>query len=208
MSTIRKTIHNLLKLSKSVAQRAGDSFTFMMKISLLISLSVLIVLLFFSTTTHHGEKLIEVADTVHPNRDTHLEELNKEEPATNISHILFGIASSANTWADRTQLNRIWWDPNATRGFVWLDEPLAHSESTHSSPLIRVSEDTSRFKYSCSFGNRSAIRIARIVLESFRLGIDDVRWFVMGDEHRRPLYISERGIWEFAGRGDYARRSR
>ncbi|KAK9168344.1 hypothetical protein Syun_000484 [Stephania yunnanensis] len=143
---------------------------------------ILIVLLFFSTTTHHGEKLIEVADTVHRNRATHLEELNREEPETNISHILFGIASSANTWTDRTQLNRIWWDPNATRGFVWLDEPLAHSESTRSSPPIRVSEDTSRFKYSCSFGNRSAIRIARIVLESFRLGIDDVRWFVMGDD--------------------------
>lgn len=45
-----------------------------------------------------------------------------------------------------------------------------------------MSEDTSRFKYTSAYGLRSAVRIARIVKESFQLGLENVRWFVMGDD--------------------------
>ncbi len=31
-------------------------------------------------------------------------------------------------------------------------------------------------------GQRSALRISRVVSEMFRLGLEDVRWFVMGDD--------------------------
>ncbi|KAK9920610.1 hypothetical protein M0R45_029160 [Rubus argutus] len=50
------------------------------------------------------------------------------------------------------------------------------------SPAYKVSADTSQFKYSCWYGSRSAIRIARIVKESFELGLENIRWFVMGDD--------------------------
>ncbi|KAK4833546.1 hypothetical protein QYF36_006997 [Acer negundo] len=102
---------------------------------------------------------------------------------TNISHIMFGIGGSANSWNDRRLYSDLWWKPNVTRGFVWLDEkPPENYTWPETSPAYRVSADTSRFNYTCSYGSRSALRIARIVKESFELGLDNVRWFVMGDD--------------------------
>ncbi|KAJ4835280.1 hypothetical protein Tsubulata_002798 [Turnera subulata] len=102
---------------------------------------------------------------------------------TNVSHILFGIGGSAKTWDQRRHYCELWWRPNVTRGYVWLDEkPPAEKTWPESSPAYKVSADTSRFKYTCSYGSPAAVRIARIVKESFELGLDNVRWFVMGDD--------------------------
>ncbi|KAA8534178.1 hypothetical protein F0562_031629 [Nyssa sinensis] len=99
---------------------------------------------------------------------------------TNISHIVFGIGGSMNTWKDRRHYGELWWQPNITRGYVWLDEqPHSNAAWPQNSPPYRVSEDWTRFKFSSS---RSGVRIARIVLESFRLRLPNVRWFVMGDD--------------------------
>lgn len=99
---------------------------------------------------------------------------------TNISHILFGIGGSLRTWHDRSHYSSLWWEPNSTRGFVWLDKKPAENFSWPEGSIpYRVSEDATRFKSSSS---KSAPRIARIVLESFRLELPDVRWFVMGDD--------------------------
>lgn len=95
---------------------------------------------------------------------------------TNISHILFGIGASVTTWNERRHYSEQWWDPNRTRGFVWFDKEPDRNIVTLP---YRVSEDWTRFKYSTS---QSAVRIARIVLESFKLGVPKVRWFVMGDD--------------------------
>ncbi|KAJ8537733.1 hypothetical protein K7X08_014273 [Anisodus acutangulus] len=105
------------------------------------------------------------------------------EEETNTSHILFGIGGSAKTWKNRSRYFGLWWRPNVTRGFVWLDEkPHENEPWTETSPYYRVSQDTSKFEYTCWFGDRSAVRIARIVKESFELGLTNVRWFVMGDD--------------------------
>ncbi|GER49564.1 hypothetical protein STAS_26822, partial [Striga asiatica] len=105
---------------------------------------------------------------------------------TNISHILFGIGGSVATWSHRRRYSELWWEPNATRGFVWLDEAPSPENGLEpwpeSSPEFKVSSDTARFKYTCPYGHRSAVRVARIVKESFELGQADVRWFVMGDD--------------------------
>ncbi|XP_019162298.1 PREDICTED: uncharacterized protein LOC109158864 [Ipomoea nil] len=102
---------------------------------------------------------------------------------TNISHILFGIGGSAKTWNYRRHYCEAWWKPNVTRGFVWLDERPQENESwPETSPRFQVSQDTSRFKYTCPYGSRAAVRIARIVKESFELGLENVRWLVMGDD--------------------------
>ncbi|KAL6574691.1 hypothetical protein OROMI_011976 [Orobanche minor] len=104
---------------------------------------------------------------------------------TNTSHILFGIGGSAKTWNERRRYIELWWRPNITRGFVWLDE---NPDGTglepwpQTSPQYKVSADTARFKYTCRYGSRSAVRIARIVKEGFELGLENVRWFVMGDD--------------------------
>ncbi|KAM7492006.1 hypothetical protein LguiA_034927 [Lonicera macranthoides] len=100
--------------------------------------------------------------------------------ALNISHIVFGIGGSTRTWSDRRHYSELWWNPNRTRGFVWLDEkPDPNSTWPDTSPPYRVSEDWTRFKYSSS---RAAVRIARIIVETFRVGLPNVRWFVMGDD--------------------------
>ncbi|XP_051113961.1 uncharacterized protein LOC127239725 [Andrographis paniculata] len=103
---------------------------------------------------------------------------------TNISHILFGIGGSSDTWGRRRHYCELWWKPNVTRGYVWLDEKPSDSGKgwPETSPPYRISEDTTRFKYTNWIGSRSAIRIARIVKESFELGLENVRWFVMGDD--------------------------
>ncbi|KAI6685722.1 hypothetical protein NL676_031635 [Syzygium grande] len=49
-------------------------------------------------------------------------------------------------------------------------------------PEIRISGDTSKFKYTNRQGQRAALRISRVVSETLRLGMKDVRWFVMGDD--------------------------
>ncbi|CAH9100955.1 unnamed protein product [Cuscuta epithymum] len=102
---------------------------------------------------------------------------------TNISHILFGISGSAGTWDARRHYCEVWWKPGVMRGFVWLDQPPPENETwPETSPRFRVSQNTSRFQYTCPYGSRAAVRIARIVKESFELGMENVRWFVMGDD--------------------------
>ncbi|XP_009783166.1 uncharacterized protein [Nicotiana sylvestris] len=107
----------------------------------------------------------------------------EKEKETTISHIVFGIRGSAKAWNNRSRYSELWWRPNVTRGFVWLDEkPHDNEPWSETFPPYRVSQDTSKFKYTCWFGDRSAVRIARIVKESFELGLKNVRWFVMGDD--------------------------
>eukprot|EP00262_Sarcandra_glabra_P022062 TRINITY_DN9599_c0_g1_i1.p1 TRINITY_DN9599_c0_g1~~TRINITY_DN9599_c0_g1_i1.p1 ORF type:complete len:285 (-),score=-6.15 TRINITY_DN9599_c0_g1_i1:319-1173(-) len=102
-----------------------------------------------------------------------------DDQTTNISHVVFGIAGSIRTWDKRRGYSDLWWKPNVTRGYVWLDEkPLANLTWSATSPPYRISEDTSRFNGS----QKVAIRLSRIVVESFRIGLENVRWFVMGDD--------------------------
>nr|POF21931.1 hypothetical protein CFP56_50087 [Quercus suber] len=35
---------------------------------------------------------------------------------------LLGLTGTIQTWNKRSRYNKLWWDPNATRGFVWLDK--------------------------------------------------------------------------------------
>jgi hypothetical protein len=101
---------------------------------------------------------------------------------TNLSHIVFGVAASANQWSKRKSYIQQWWRPNETRGVVWLDEKIEAGDDEKTLPPLKISGDTSQFKYNNSKGHRSAIRISRIISETLRLGMENVRWFVMGDD--------------------------
>ncbi|WJZ88773.1 hypothetical protein VitviT2T_008045 [Vitis vinifera] len=100
---------------------------------------------------------------------------------TELKHIVFGIAASSKLWEQRKQYIKQWWRPRVTRGVVWLDKPV-RTRRNEGLPLIQISRDTSRFKYTNRQGDRSALRISRVVSETLRLGMKDVRWFVMGDD--------------------------
>ncbi|RWR76695.1 fringe-related family protein [Cinnamomum micranthum f. kanehirae] len=115
---------------------------------------------------------------------------------TNISHIVFGIGGSAATWKNRSRYSELWWRPGQTRGFVWLDKrPSGNDTWPEKSPPYRISADSSRFR-----GSRSAVRIARIVAESVRLGMEGVRWYVMGDDD--TVFVTE-NLVSVLGRYDH-----
>lgn len=99
-----------------------------------------------------------------------------------LKHIVFGIAGSSQLWKQRKEFLRLWWRQDDMRGYVWLDEQVPVDEWDDSFPPIMISEDTSRFRYTNPTGHPSGLRISRIVLETFRLGLADVRWFVLGDD--------------------------
>ncbi|KAF5175763.1 fringe-like protein [Thalictrum thalictroides] len=103
---------------------------------------------------------------------------------TGLQHIVFGIAASASLWEQRKNYIKLWWKPKEMRGIVWLDKSVKTQgeEEKKILPPLKISADTSQFAYKNRQGHRSAIRISRIVSETFRLGLKDVRWFVMGDD--------------------------
>ncbi|PON90824.1 hypothetical protein TorRG33x02_134620 [Trema orientale] len=160
---------------------------FLIKSTLAISTVASIFLILFLAFSNQSICLPQY-DTVLGNFSTSTRRTTTgdDHEKTNISHILFGIGGSAKTWNDRRHFSELWWKPNVTRGFVWLDEKPPRPErmlSSSSSFLpYRVSANTSGFRYSCSYGSRSAVRMARILKESFELGLENVRWFVMGDD--------------------------
>ncbi|KAI5058535.1 hypothetical protein GOP47_0026705 [Adiantum capillus-veneris] len=109
---------------------------------------------------------------------------------TDLRHIVFGIASTVSNWENRQEYVKLWWQPPAggtpRRGFVWLEEPLLQATNVSADnlvlPDVRISGNTDRFLYTWKGGSPSAIRVSRIVSETFRLSLPDVRWFVLGDD--------------------------
>lgn len=99
-----------------------------------------------------------------------------------LKHIVFGIAGSSQLWRRRKEYIRLWWRPNDMRGHVWLEEQVLQEHGDDLLPPIMISEDISHFRYTNPIGHPSGLRISRIVRESFRLGLSDVRWFVLSDD--------------------------
>ncbi|CAM6104865.1 unnamed protein product [Calypogeia fissa] len=107
----------------------------------------------------------------------------KESSAeTSLERIVFGIGASASMWKTRRQFINKWWKKGKTRGYVWFDSDLGEVWDPEMDPEYKVSENTSHFRYTHKTGSRAAIRISRIVSESYRLGLPNVDWFVMGDD--------------------------
>ncbi|KAJ9175754.1 hypothetical protein P3X46_014277 [Hevea brasiliensis] len=162
-----------------------DIFARIFILSFLVSSISLVLYTAFSPQTHSLRLRFPA-----PKRTVPVPESKHDFGPTNISHILFGIGGSAATWKDRSRYSSLWWDANKTRGFVWLDEIPEYKINDRpeiSVPPYRVSSpEWTKFKFSSS---RSAVRIARIISDSFRLNLPSVRWFVMGDDD--TVYFTE-----------------
>ncbi|KAI4328824.1 hypothetical protein L6164_021150 [Bauhinia variegata] len=118
------------------------------------------------------------------------EESPKPIEETNLSHIVFGIGASSKLWKQRKEYIKLWWRPSEMRGIVWLDQKVETEPGDEKLlPQLKISGDTSNFKYKNPKGHRSAIRISRIVSETLKLGMEGVRWFVMGDDD--TVFIAE-----------------
>ncbi|KAL8496785.1 hypothetical protein ACS0TY_020458 [Phlomoides rotata] len=102
---------------------------------------------------------------------------------TELKDVAFAIAASASLWEKRKEYIKLWWRPEETRGVVWLDKTVKVSaDEAKKLPTIRISGDTSKFDYTNKQGKRSALRISRVISETLRSGMQDVKWFVMGDD--------------------------
>ncbi|KAK2999559.1 hypothetical protein RJ639_024694, partial [Escallonia herrerae] len=102
---------------------------------------------------------------------------------TQLHHVVFGVVASAKLWEHRKDYIKTWWRGNQTRGFVWLDKPVKRdAEDENSLPPVKISSDTLNFKYTYKKGDRSTIRISRIVSKTVKLGIEDVRSIMLGDD--------------------------
>ncbi|KAL0915120.1 hypothetical protein M5K25_015519 [Dendrobium thyrsiflorum] len=96
---------------------------------------------------------------------------------TNLSHIVFGIGGSARTWHRRRGYSEFWWRPSEMRAMCGLTRRRL-KRLVGGEPALRVlAAGTDRHaKHS------AAARMARIATETYGLGIEGVRWFVMGDD--------------------------
>ncbi|GAB4825125.1 hypothetical protein Ancab_008001 [Ancistrocladus abbreviatus] len=101
---------------------------------------------------------------------------------TTLRHLFFSIASSSSSFPRRKSYIRLWYSPNTTRALVYLDRATDSSPNDTSLPPIVVSAKTAAFPYTFPNGQRSAVRIARILKESVERIDSDVRWFVFGDD--------------------------
>ncbi|KAK7324777.1 hypothetical protein VNO77_28611 [Canavalia gladiata] len=107
---------------------------------------------------------------------------------TTVDHLVFGIASSGNSWPNRKEYTKLWWNLKSNkrmRGCVFVDSlpDKENSNNDYSLPPLCVSEDTSQFLYTYKPGGlRSAIRVARVVKETVALNHSGVRWYLFGDD--------------------------
>ncbi|XP_010256824.1 PREDICTED: uncharacterized protein LOC104597114 [Nelumbo nucifera] len=177
------------KFFASPAEKVGGIFSLLIKAILAILLLASVSIVFYSSFSSQARwlrcsrcegRVRNYGDQSETVRRISSEGYNER---MGVSHILFGIGGSLKTWKDRRYYSELWWKPNITRGFVWLDdEPDNKDPWPETSPPYRVSDHSSTLKYAKLYCSRPALRLARIVLESFQLGLENVRWFVMGDD--------------------------
>ena len=124
--------------------------------------------------------LAKLRQTLYPTQPLN----NKYQNPTNINHLEIGIASSINSWKYRKPYIESWWKPNITKGYVFLDrEPSNYLPWPSSSPPYRVSENTIRYEPYNKHPMKSAIRMVRVIVETFKEAHDQtIRWYVMVDD--------------------------
>ncbi|XP_028776193.1 uncharacterized protein LOC114732958 [Neltuma alba] len=155
-----------------ISENPRDIFVILIRLGVLVCLVVSITLALYSAFFKPSRWFFP--DRLQANARAAAED---ERPApTNISHILFCIAGSENTWQERSRFNKLWWLPNDTRGFVWLDKEPRYDVSG------AIPFKISNYRWKSFVHGQAAVRISRIFKESFKLGLPNVRWFVMGDD--------------------------
>ncbi|XAR55413.1 hypothetical protein NMG60_11035478 [Bertholletia excelsa] len=165
-----------------------------------ISSSLCLIYLFASVALVHTPKFVKFSST------------QAVSAPTNIEHIVFGIATSQGSWERSKEYVKLWWRPQM-RGCVFTESPppkntaSLNDTSANSLPPVCISEDTARFPYTYRNGPRSAIRVARVVLETVALNHSNVRWFVFGDDDTvffpdnlaKTLSKYDHELWHYIG---------
>ncbi|KAK6118594.1 hypothetical protein DH2020_047662 [Rehmannia glutinosa] len=142
-----------------------------------------VYIIFFNNPCSYSSILTNKAG--HNNKGPILHKSSSSTTPTNVSHVVFGIAGSTSTWPNRKCYIESWWRPNITRGYVFFETFPNNNDFhpwPHSSPPFRISEDTSKYKAYDKHLFTQAIRMARLILETFNVEKQGVRWYVLADD--------------------------
>ncbi|CAN1267766.1 hypothetical protein LINPERPRIM_LOCUS12898 [Linum perenne] len=122
---------------------------------------------------------------------------------TNVSHVGFVIVSSVDTWQRRRPYVELWWRPNVTRGYVFLDRELPPPPSsenwTLTSPPVRVNGDVAKLR---AYPNAGTVRTMRSIIDMYKIADKDLRWLVMCDD---DTFFFLDNLIEVLGRYDHTK---
>ncbi|XP_051116477.1 uncharacterized protein LOC127241463 [Andrographis paniculata] len=167
------------QMKSTPAEKSGDLRTTSLKAAVTVFIVLSVSVAFYSSFYSVGRPdFFRWSDI--PDPAVYMGRLNSDRSPTNISHIAFGIGGSTRTWGSRVRYADLWWKPGITRGYVFLERRPDRVFPNRPGVPIRVSSDWRRFRRSS--GPEAAVRIARVVVDLFRSGLPNVRWFVMGDD--------------------------
>lgn len=149
-----------------------------------LAISAISVLVFFLFYTSFNPPNYQPSDLLPSVNQQWLTSNTTTDPPTNISHIVFGIVGSMNTWKYKRAYSEAWWRPNVTRGYVFLERapPREFLPWPSSFPPFRVNEDVTKLRAYPRMVKPVQVRIFRTVLETIRQKDKDVRWYVMADD--------------------------
>ncbi|XP_010317971.1 uncharacterized protein [Solanum lycopersicum] len=146
----------------------------------------LIYLFLSSSSTTTTTSLLQFSPSKNIIKSSKQYYFNSNNIKTNISHLVFGIAASSNTWGKKKHYINSWWKPNITKGYLFLDRTPndEHLPWPNISPPYRISSDNSRYMPYNKHGMPFAIRMVRVIEETFMEEHDSstVRWYVMADD--------------------------
>uniref|UniRef100_A0A0A0LFI6 Uncharacterized protein n=1 Tax=Cucumis sativus TaxID=3659 RepID=A0A0A0LFI6_CUCSA len=142
------SIQNSLKPFKFFVLRPIDVFSPLLKAVLVLSVVASFSLFFYLTFSDQNSTCRGCYNAHRYSNHRKMKAFDAGEQPTNISHLVFGIGGSVKTWNERRHYCELWWKKNVTRGFVWIEEKPEFSWP-ESSPPYRVSDDTSKFNYTC-----------------------------------------------------------
>ncbi|KAI3419099.1 uncharacterized protein J3R85_013450 [Psidium guajava] len=152
-----------------------------------VAISGLLLLLLYTFSFNYHSSQSPVASRF-PFRVSWLSSCPNPNPSTgtptNISHLVFGIVGSVKTWKHKRPYIESWWRPNVTRGYLFLDRAPSKElrDWSPSSPPFRVNEDITKWEVYPRIVTPVQVRIFRTILETFRQGDRDVRWYIMADD--------------------------
>lgn len=104
----------------------------------------------------------------------------KDSPTT-INHLVFSIASSSKTFLKRKEFLSLWYKPNLTKTYVFLDHLLSENY-TFDLPSILIYDDMSRFPYTHRAGARYALGLTYMIKQVVARNDPNVRWYIFGDD--------------------------
>ncbi|PKI33102.1 hypothetical protein CRG98_046506 [Punica granatum] len=86
---------------------------------------------------------------------------------TNLSHIVFGIVGSLNTWKGRKAYLESWWRPNVSRGYLFLDGPPENESllCPFTCPALRINENITHWDIYPKIKYPIQIRMVRSIID-------------------------------------------